>query len=397
MKIEIERITVGARKRMRGDIDALAQSIADVGLLQPIVVSRDLRLIAGLHRLEACKRLGMREIEATVVDMEGAEAELAEIDENLIRNELTALERAEHLARRKVIYEELHPETRAGVAGAKARWGDATDTVSVAFSEDTASKTGLTARTVRRDVQIAEHIAPDVRDAIRDTELADSKRELVALARMPPDQQREIVRVISECDGNATLAEAKRRLRNEQIEALRKRVESGGVQQPEGAFDVVVIDPPWQYGREYDPDGSRVASPYPEMSQEQLLALNVPFADDCVLFLWTTHRFIWDAKALLDAWGFTYKATLVWDKENMGMGAWLRMQCEFCLVAVRGNPTWNNTRWRDIIREPRREHSRKPKAFYEMVEDVTVGRRLDFFSREQRDGWVSFGNETEKF
>ena len=102
-------------------------------------------------------------------------------------------------------------------------------------------------------------------------------------------------------------------------------------------------------------------------------------------------------RSLLRHWGFTYKATLVWDKERIGMGAWLRMQCEFCLVGIKGKPTWNNTKHRDILREARREHSRKPEAFYEMVEDITVGRRLDFFSRQQRPGWETYGNDREKF
>jgi len=181
------------------------------------------------------------------------------------------------------------------------------------------------------------------------------------------------------------------------IEAQREDIATGKVQLPAGVFEVVVMDPPWAYGREYDPDGSRVANPYPEMSQQELLAMEPPFASDCVLFLWTTHQFFWDAGELMRHWGFTYKATLVWDKEKIGMGAWLRMQCEFCLVGIRGKPTWNNTKHRDILREARREHSRKPESFYEMVQDITVGRRLDFFSRQQRPGWETFGNDREKF
>lgn len=181
------------------------------------------------------------------------------------------------------------------------------------------------------------------------------------------------------------------------IEAQREDIATGKVQLPAGVFEVVVMDPPWAYGREYDPDGSRVANPYPEMSQQELLAMEPPFASDCVLFLWTTHQFFWDAGELMRHWGFTYKATLVWDKEKIGMGAWLRMQCEFCLVGIRGKPTWSNTKHRDIVREARREHSRKPEAFYEMVEDITIGRRLDFFSRQQRPGWETFGNDREKF
>jgi len=181
------------------------------------------------------------------------------------------------------------------------------------------------------------------------------------------------------------------------IEAQKAAIESGELKLPEGVFEVIAIDPPWNYGREYDPDGSRVANPYPEMTQDQLLAIDLPASNDSVLFLWTTHQFIWNAKELMDKWGFTYKATLVWDKEKIGMGAWVRMQCEFCLVGIKGKPHWENTTWRDVIRESRREHSRKPDAFYEMVESITLGRRLEYFSREKRNGWEVFGNDVEKF
>lgn len=201
--------------------------------------------------------------------------------------------------------------------------------------------------------------------------------------------------------GLKTITEVKKEDKIEQrkviIQAQKDDIASGKTKLPDGVFEVVAIDPPWNYGREYDPDGSRVANPYPEMNQEQLLALNPPFAENSVCFLWTTHAFIFDAKELLDKWGFTYKATMVWDKEKMGMGAWLRMQCEFCLVGIKGKPMWNNTKYRDIIRESRREHSRKPDSFYEMVKEITIGRRLEYFSREKREGWEVFGNDTQKF
>jgi N6-adenosine-specific RNA methylase IME4 len=201
--------------------------------------------------------------------------------------------------------------------------------------------------------------------------------------------------------GEKTLTEVKKdekiQQRKEYIQEQKQAIENGSIELPKGVFEVVAIDPPWNYGREYDPDSSRVANPYPEMSQSELLELKPPFADDCVVFLWTTHAFLFDAKELMNKWGFTYKANLVWDKEHIGMGAWFRMQCEFCLVGIKGKPIWNNTKWRDIIREPRREHSRKPEIFYEMVNEITVGRKLDYFSRGKRNGWEVFGNDTAKF
>jgi DNA-binding transcriptional regulator YdaS (Cro superfamily) len=89
------------------------------------------------------------------------------------------LERAEHLARRKEIYETLYPEAKEPERkrlGGKLRHRAACETVSQAvasFAADTAAKTGITPRTIQQDVQIATRIAADVREAIRDTGRAE--------------------------------------------------------------------------------------------------------------------------------------------------------------------------------------------------------------------------------
>jgi len=133
------------------------------------------------------------------------------------------------------------------------------------------------------------------------------------------------------------------------------------------------------------------------MTLEEIACIDVPCKDDAVLFLWTTHMFLHDAFELLEHWGFDYKATLVWNKEKIGMGHWVRMQCEFCLIGIKGKPYWSNTKHRDIFSEPRREHSRKPDAFFAMVEEITKGSRLEYFSREHRENWHVYGNDTDKF
>lgn len=195
----------------------------------------------------------------------------------------------------------------------------------------------------------------------------------------------------------AEKSKAKKEERKAVIQEQVEAIENGTMPEIDGKFHVIAIDPPWNYGRKYDPDGSRIANPYPEMTQNQLKEIDLPSMDDSVLWLWTTHQFIFDAKELMEHWGYTYKATMVWDKEKMGMGAWLRMQCEFCLLGVKGKPVWDSMSIRDIIREPRREHSRKPDKFYDIVSEVCVGRKLEYFSREKREGWEVFGNDTDKF
>jgi N6-adenosine-specific RNA methylase IME4 len=196
---------------------------------------------------------------------------------------------------------------------------------------------------------------------------------------------------------NQVYKEIKKERRKKEIEKQKKEIQNSDPLKIAGLYDVIVLDPPWNYGREYDPEGSRVANPYPEMTQSELLLMDVPAKENCIMWLWTTHQFIWDAKELLSKWSFEYKALLTWNKEKIGMGHWLRMQCEFCLLAVKGKPIWDNTKYRDIINEPRREHSRKPEQFYEMVEEICYGNKVEFFAREARDGWSSLGNDTNKF
>ncbi|MBQ9346889.1 MAG: ParB N-terminal domain-containing protein, partial [Oscillibacter sp.] len=96
MKIPIDEITVrpGRREAVPGIIMDLTESMAEVGLLNPVTVSADYVLIAGLHRLEAAKSLGWTEVECHVCDLEGPQMELAEVDENCVRTNMTTLERA---------------------------------------------------------------------------------------------------------------------------------------------------------------------------------------------------------------------------------------------------------------------------------------------------------------
>jgi N6-adenosine-specific RNA methylase IME4 len=201
--------------------------------------------------------------------------------------------------------------------------------------------------------------------------------------------------------GLKTLTEVKKeekiQQRTELIEKQKKQIAENIFPELTGLYDIISIDPPWNYGREYDPENSRVANPYPEMTVEEIKAINLPFTDNAIIFLWATHKFLPDSFEILKHWGFEYKATLVWNKEKMGVGAWFRMQCEFCLFAIKGKPIFHNTTERDIIIESRREHSRKPDVFFEMVNKICVGRKLEYFGREKREGWDIFGNDINKF
>lgn len=193
MDVRIAEIVIPPGRRAVSDtsVNALKNSIEQVGLLQAILLTPDLRLVAGAHRVAACKLLGHETIRAETVDLGDLDRELAEIDENLIRNELTALERGEHLARRKAIYELLHPETKQGgdrkSEDAKSKPQDAV--LIEPFTQDTAKKVGASRDTVERSVRIGEDITPEARDAIRATPTADNQADLLRLAKLPEDEQ----------------------------------------------------------------------------------------------------------------------------------------------------------------------------------------------------------------
>ena len=164
MKVSEIKINSGRRDTQQRNVEELARSIAAVGLMNPITVTQDNTLIAGLHRLEAVKLLGWTEIECVVSEADGLQAELAEIDENFVRAGLSHRELGDLLLRRKELYEAIHPETRQGQRnGQTAKNDNLTLLAAKPFSEDTADKLGVSKRTVERLVQTAANLTPEAK------------------------------------------------------------------------------------------------------------------------------------------------------------------------------------------------------------------------------------------
>ena len=133
------------------------------------------------------------------------------------------------------------------------------------------------------------------------------------------------------------------------------------------------------------------------MNLEAIGNIDLPAAPDCVLWLWTTHKFMRHSFEILDTWGFRDVAIVAWVKNRMGLGQWLRSQCEFCIMAAKGSPQVSLSNQTTVIHGDVREHSRKPDEFYAMVDTLCQGRKLDWFSREKREGWEQYGDEPERF
>ena len=198
MRIKISEIKInpGRREAEPKAIEELAKSIAAVGLMNPVTLDQNNTLIAGLHRLEAANLLGWTEIECTVMGMDDVQAELAEIDENIVRTRLNRQELCEQLLRRKEIYETLHPEARHGMRnGQTAKNANLASLETKSFAEDTAEKTGMSKRAVSRLVQIANNLTGDARRIIEAHDMTQDTA--LKLSRLSRDEQLEAASMLA--------------------------------------------------------------------------------------------------------------------------------------------------------------------------------------------------------
>lgn len=185
-------------KRLRpasaAGVAALQASIQEVGIMKDPVHVRKKRdgtfhLICGLHRITAAIAMDWTEVPVVAWNCTDNWARLMEIDDNIAGAELTPLDTAIFLAERKRVYEKMHPETKAGVAGAKARW-DANDIVS--FASSTAEKFGLSKRQIERIVAAGTALDHDAIRWLRDAPKPVTLKDLQIIAAADPTQRSQI-------------------------------------------------------------------------------------------------------------------------------------------------------------------------------------------------------------
>jgi len=166
---------------------------------------------------------------------------------------------------------------------------------------------------------------------------------------------------------------------------------------PEGVFDVIYADPPWEY--EFPVSESRaIENQYPTMSLSELKKMKISFvAENSVLLMWSTAPKLYESLQVMDAWGFNYRSCAIWDKGKMGMGYWFRIQHEILLVGIRGvfSPPTTDNRVRSVFNLHRGKHSEKPALFYKTIESMFPdSKKIELFARGvARDGWSVWGNE----
>lgn len=191
--------------------------------------------------------------------------------------------------------------------------------------------------------------------------------------------------------------------------ALRRTAADDLLASVSGSYATVLADPPWQFQNrtgKVAPEHRRLLR-YPTLPLEEILRLPVAQLANANahLYLWVPNALVPEGLRVMEAWGFTYKANLVWYKvredggpDGRGVGFYFRNVTELVLFGVRGNMRTlaPGRRQVNLIATRKREHSRKPDELYDVIEACSPGPYLELFARHPREGWTQWGNEVAR-
>ena len=384
-RLAIADIAIGQRhRRDMGNIEALAASIGEVGLLHPPVVTPDGRLIAGERRLRACQQLGWSDIPVTVVDLEAVVK--GECAENFARKDFTP---SEIVAIRRT----LEPLIEQMKIEAKERQGRPDVPRSAKSAEH-----GTTRDLVANFVGMAR------------TSLKKAEAVVVVAEQNPDDQRIQKIKDTMDATGNIDRAFKQVQIIDRQAEHA-NRVESGCTVSDLEAlaasgkrFAAILADPPWPW-ETFGPLGRIRSCPdhhYGLSTLDEIRALPVAqlAAENAVLAIWSTWALLPVALQIIEAWGFIYKtAAFVWVKMtsagnlHTGMGYWTRSNTEFALLATKGAPKRLVTDVHEVVQAAVGEHSEKPEEVRRRIERLVEGPYLELYGRRPVEGWTVWGDE----
>ena len=387
------------------ELGELAADIRAHGLLEPIVLLDGL-VLDGRNRLRACEAAG---VEPRFVEWDGSgDPALWVISKNLKRRHLDTSQRGMVAAKLLDYYaaeaRERHREgSRIGGGGGKASatLREPFETVGKA-SAAAGAAFNVSPRTVEHAATVIERGVPELVAAVERGAVAVSTAAV--LTELPkPEQALLVAKSESEILAAAKEIRARRteERRSERIEKIAE-IATGNVALAGGggasSYPVICADPPWRY-EHAESESRAIENQYPTMSLEEICALPVSeiATEDAVLYLWVTSPKLAEGMKVIEAWGFTYRTSMVWVKDRIGMGYWARQRHELILIATRGSPPTPPPAVRpdSVLESARVEHSAKPAAFYEMIERLyPAWPRLEMFCRSPRPGWSVWGNQS---
>ncbi len=266
--------------------------------------------------------------------------------------------------------------------------------------EDYCNKQWNMARRTAYQLIDAAEVVENVRNCAQI--LPTNESQARPLASLEPEEQVEAWKrvITSTPEGKITAAivlkAAKEVEREKRADRRQDRIESTPVI-PNGKYNLIYADPPWQYTFGFDIHGAADRH-YATMSIDDLC--NLPIRDlaedNAVLFLWTTSPKLFDAHDVIKAWGFEYKTSFVWDKVKHVMGHYNSVRHEFLLLCIKGSfPKQSDTLHDSVIEIERSdEHSEKPEYFRQLIETMyPLSKKIELFARRKSEGWDAWGNE----
>lgn len=353
---------------------ALMQDISANGLRQPIVIHEG-KILDGRHRYKACLNLNLEPIS---VIYDGNDPLGFVISHNLARRHLDESQRAMISGRLANMKSGDNQYDKVGSIGSTS-----------VTKADAAKMLNVGTKSVTRARKVLGKGTPELVDAVDSGQIAVSVA--AKIAEMEPGQQAKVI-----ADPKPEQA-IKKIARQEKEQALAERTIIQAINSDQKLYGVIYADPPWRYETFSENGMDRSAdNHYPTMSMFDMLALDVPAADDCVMFMWATVPMLPEALDLLQGWGFEYKSHICWIKDRQGTGYWTRNKHELLLIATKGKvpaPAMG-TQPPSVIELPLGRHSEKPALFADMISTLyPTTPKLEMFARVGRVGWDVIGNE----
>jgi len=388
----------------------LVESIRSKGILEPIVIKDNGIILSGHRRWLAAKELVLEEVPCRVIafdsDLDEKEA-LIEFNRQRIKTFEQKMKEADYLFG----IESERAELRRRATQFTTIVSKQDITVKPTLAEPTlAPHNDNTAKAVKptlaeREIEEKIPIIPSKQEI---GQVRDIISEKIGMKHSTFDKARKVWDDFK--SGKETAVEQVKKLNtndttiNRALNEIKQSEQSLQpkilIPPPEGKFKTLIVDPPWEVKkiiRDVRPNQSTFD--YQTMTIDEIKAIDLPAFDDAHIYLWTTQKYLPHAFDILKHWGFNYIFTMVWHKSGgfqpMGLPQY---NCEFVLFGRRGSLPFTDTKaFNTCFNANRKEHSRKPDEFYDLVRRVSPEPRIDMFSREKRDGFAQWGNETEKF
>jgi N6-adenosine-specific RNA methylase IME4 len=186
----------------------------------------------------------------------------------------------------------------------------------------------------------------------------------------------------------------------ERVESVTKNEFKVDIFNTNEKFRVIYADPAWSYNdKQETPQLGGAAKHYDTMSISELCQLPVKDISEknSVLFLWVTSPLLEDAFQVINAWGFKYKTSFIWDKVKHNMGHYNSVRHEILLIATKGSCVPDNKKLYDSVQciERNDNHSEKPIEFLNIIDDIyQYGNKIEMFCRKiKKQNWYGWGNE----